>query len=227
MSHIRKASVTLLVYYWKFYWRVRQNKSVYIQYLHRCSIFGLLLRALGSNAIKNPRKHIWICSGFQNCHRAAAFKPGDVESEAYPEFTLPCLQIWFFRSRRPGQGILEGFPLPTIQDWVKSDKSHEKGWKAQILIKRLGYWTATGRIIINEKVKISTWKQQGLHQRKSASHSNEEWYSNSQPINTSMKARHAASKKGIIFMCIELHRTGQGKKKHYGTASSLQLGWLL
>ncbi|MBQ1076625.1 hypothetical protein KBX06_26230 [Micromonospora sp. C31] len=49
---------------------------------------GQLLRALASDAIRGGlERHFGVKFAFQNCHRAAAFRPGAVDSESYRRFT--------------------------------------------------------------------------------------------------------------------------------------------
>jgi hypothetical protein len=54
---------------------------------------GQLLRALASDAIRGSlERHFSIRLAFQNCHRAAAFRPGD-HGRAYQEFISPRAQL--------------------------------------------------------------------------------------------------------------------------------------
>jgi hypothetical protein len=54
---------------------------------------GQLLRALASDAIRGSlERHFGIRLAFQNCHRAAAFRPGD-HDPAYREFISPRAQL--------------------------------------------------------------------------------------------------------------------------------------
>lgn len=54
---------------------------------------GQLLRALASDAIRGSlERHFGIRLAFQNCHRVAAFRPGD-NGPAYQEFISPRAQL--------------------------------------------------------------------------------------------------------------------------------------
>jgi hypothetical protein len=54
---------------------------------------GQLLRALASDAIRGSlERHFSIRLAFQNCHRAAAFRPG-APGRAYQEFISPRAQL--------------------------------------------------------------------------------------------------------------------------------------
>jgi hypothetical protein len=49
---------------------------------------GELLRAMASNAIRcSLERHFGVALAFQNCHRVAAFRPGEQDGDAYREFT--------------------------------------------------------------------------------------------------------------------------------------------
>jgi hypothetical protein len=53
---------------------------------------GQLLRMMASDAMRAAlEKHFGVRLAFQNCHRAAAFRPG--AHEAYAEFVTPRAQI--------------------------------------------------------------------------------------------------------------------------------------
>lgn len=55
---------------------------------------GELLRALASNAIRGAlERHFGVVLAFQNCHRVAAFRPADVGTDIYREFTSPRGQV--------------------------------------------------------------------------------------------------------------------------------------
>jgi len=54
---------------------------------------GQLLRALASDAIRGSlQRHFEITLAFQNCHRVAAFRPGQ-PGAAYQDFTSPTSQL--------------------------------------------------------------------------------------------------------------------------------------
>jgi hypothetical protein len=54
---------------------------------------GQLLRALASDSIRGSlERHFGIQLAFQNCHRVAAFRPGD-RGPAYQEFISPRSQL--------------------------------------------------------------------------------------------------------------------------------------
>ncbi len=54
---------------------------------------GQLLRALASDSIRGSlERHFGIQLAFQNCHRAAAFRPGD-HGPAYQAFISPRAQL--------------------------------------------------------------------------------------------------------------------------------------
>jgi hypothetical protein len=53
---------------------------------------GQLLRMMASDAMRTAlEKHFGVRLAFQNCHRAAAFRPG--AEQAYAEFVTPRAQI--------------------------------------------------------------------------------------------------------------------------------------
>jgi hypothetical protein len=55
---------------------------------------GQLLRALASDAIRGAlERHFGVRFAFQNCHRVAAFRPGDVGSDCYREFVSVRSQV--------------------------------------------------------------------------------------------------------------------------------------
>ena len=55
---------------------------------------GQLLRALASDAIRGAlERHFGVRFAFQNCHRVAAFRPGDVDGDSYREFVSVCSQV--------------------------------------------------------------------------------------------------------------------------------------
>jgi hypothetical protein len=55
---------------------------------------GQLLRALASDAIRGAlERHFGVALAFQNCHRVAAFRPGDVGGERHARFTSPRAQL--------------------------------------------------------------------------------------------------------------------------------------
>jgi hypothetical protein len=55
---------------------------------------GQLLRALASDAIRGAlERHFGVRFVFQNCHRVAAFRPGDVGSDCYREFVSVRSQV--------------------------------------------------------------------------------------------------------------------------------------
>ena len=54
---------------------------------------GQLLRALASDSIRGSlERHFGVRLAFQNCHRVAAFRPGD-QGPAYQEFVSPRAQL--------------------------------------------------------------------------------------------------------------------------------------
>lgn len=61
---------------------------------------GQLLRALASDAIRaGLQRHFGVTLAFQNCHRVAAFRPQQVDTETYRRFVSPLAQI---RNQAPG-----------------------------------------------------------------------------------------------------------------------------
>ena len=55
---------------------------------------GQLLRALASDAIRGAlERHFGVRFAFQNCHRVAAFLPGDVGGDSYREFVSVRSQV--------------------------------------------------------------------------------------------------------------------------------------
>ncbi|HEY8471812.1 MAG TPA: SCO5389 family protein [Natronosporangium sp.] len=55
---------------------------------------GQLLRALASDAIRGAmERYFGVRLAFQNCHRVAAFRPGEVGGTAYVEFVSPAAQL--------------------------------------------------------------------------------------------------------------------------------------
>ncbi|MFD9126814.1 SCO5389 family protein [Kitasatospora sp. NPDC059571] len=53
-----------------------------------------LLRAMASDAVRaSLERHFGVVLAFQNCHRVAAFRPGDERGEAYRRFTSPRAQL--------------------------------------------------------------------------------------------------------------------------------------
>ena len=55
---------------------------------------GQLLRALASDAIRGAlERHFGVRFAFQNCHRVAAFRPEDVQSDQYLEFVSVRSQV--------------------------------------------------------------------------------------------------------------------------------------
>lgn len=55
---------------------------------------GQLLRALASDAIRGLlERHFQVRLAFQNCHRVAAFRPAEVNSESYLRFVSPRAQV--------------------------------------------------------------------------------------------------------------------------------------
>lgn len=55
---------------------------------------GQLLRALASDAIRGSLDaHFGVRLAFQNCHRVAAFRPGDVGGDVYARFVSPRAQV--------------------------------------------------------------------------------------------------------------------------------------
>jgi hypothetical protein len=55
---------------------------------------GQLLRALASDAIRGAlERHFGVRFAFQNCHRVAAFRPEEVEGEAYRTFVSVRSQV--------------------------------------------------------------------------------------------------------------------------------------
>ena len=54
---------------------------------------GQLLRALASDSIRGAlQRHFGVVLAFQNCHRVAAFRPGDLDEE-YASFVSPREQL--------------------------------------------------------------------------------------------------------------------------------------
>ena len=55
---------------------------------------GQLLRALASDAIRGAlERHFGVRFAFQNCHRVAAFRPGDVDGDSCREFVSVRSQV--------------------------------------------------------------------------------------------------------------------------------------
>jgi len=55
---------------------------------------GQLLRALASDAIRGAlERHFGVRFAFQNCHRVAAFRPGDVDGDSYRGFVSVRSQV--------------------------------------------------------------------------------------------------------------------------------------